>query len=61
VRVHTEQLPAPPASVAGILSVPEAAGASNAQDWQSTLAEFELDGLGSVVEGSISLKVNVTE
>jgi hypothetical protein len=61
VRVHTEQLPAPPASVAGVLSVPEAAGASNAQDWQSTLAEFELDGLGSVVEGNISLKVNVTE
>jgi hypothetical protein len=61
VRVHTEQLPAPPASVAGVLSVPAAAGASNAQDWQSTLAEFELDGLASVVDGNISMKVTVTE
>jgi hypothetical protein len=61
VRVHTENLPAPPASVVGILSVPAAAGASNAQDWQATLAEFELDGLASVVEGNLSMKVTVTE
>jgi hypothetical protein len=36
------------------------AGGSS-QDWQSTLAEFELDGLSSVVEGNASIKVNVIE
>ena len=35
VRVNTEQLPAPPASVASVLSLPAAAGGRDAQDWQS--------------------------
>jgi hypothetical protein len=61
LRVHTEQLPAPPASVASVLSLPSAAGGRDAQDWQSTLGEFELDGLASVVEGNISMKVTVIE
>ena len=61
LRVHTETLPAPPASVASVLSLPAAAGGRDAQDWQSTLGEFELDGLASVVEGNISMKVTVIE
>jgi hypothetical protein len=61
VWVSTEQLPAPPASVANILSLPAAAGGRDAQDWQSTIEEFELGGLSSVVEGNISMKVTVIE
>jgi hypothetical protein len=61
LRVHTEKLPAPPASLASVLSLPAAAGGRDAQDWQSTLGEFELDGLASVVEGNISMKVTVIE
>jgi len=60
VRVHTEQLPAPPASVARVLSAASSAAGSG-QDWQSPLAEFELDGLSSVVEGNVALKVDVVE
>jgi hypothetical protein len=59
VQVHTEQLPAPPASVARVLSA--ASAGRNTPDWQSMLAEFELDGLSSVVEGNIAMKVNVVE
>jgi hypothetical protein len=47
--------------VASVLSLPSAAGGRDAQDWQSTLGEFELDGLASVVEGNISMKVTVIE
>ena len=61
LRVHTEKLPEPPASVASVLSLPAAAGGRDAQDMQSTLAEFEIDGLDSVVEGNISMKVTVIE
>jgi hypothetical protein len=61
LRVHTEQLPAPPASVASVLSLPAAAGGRDAQDWQSTIGEFELDGSSSVIAGNISMKVTVIE
>ena len=61
LRVHTEKLPAPPASVASVLSLPAAAGGRDAQDWQSTVGEFELDGLSSVVAGNISMKVTIIE
>ncbi len=61
LQVHTEKLPSPPASVASVLSLPRAAGGRDAQDWQSTVGEFDLDGLSSVVEGNISMKVTVIE
>jgi hypothetical protein len=61
VRVNMEQLPAPPASVAGVLSLPNAAGGRNAHDLQSVIEELEIDGLGNVVEGSLSMKVAITE
>ena len=61
LQVHSEKLPAPPASVASVLSLPAAAGGRDAQDWQSTVEEFEIDGLSSVVEGNISMKVTVIE
>jgi SpoIVB peptidase S55 len=61
LQVHSEKLPAPPASVASVLSLPAAAGGRDAQDWQSTVEELEIDGLSSVVEGNISMKVTVIE
>lgn len=59
--LHTERLPAPPSSVAGLLSSPGAAAAGVVSDWRTTLAEYEIDGLGSVVRGSVNLKVSVVE
>jgi hypothetical protein len=56
-----EQLPEPPASVAGVLSLPNAAGGRNAHDLQSVIEELEIGGLGSVVEGGLSMKVTITE
>ena len=59
--LHTERLPAPPSSVAALLSSPGAAAAGVLSDWRTTLAEYEIDGLGSVVRGSVNLKVLVVE
>ncbi len=59
--LHTERLPTPPSSVAGLLSSPGAAAAGVVSDWRTTLAEYEIDGLGSVVRGSVNLKVSVVE
>jgi hypothetical protein len=61
VHVNMEQLPEPPASVAGVLSLPNAAGGRNAHDLQSVIEELEIGGLGSVVEGGLSMKVTITE
>ena len=61
VRLESERLPAPPASVMSVLSVPTAAGSGSSEDWQSTLAELELDGLSSVVHGNVAMKVTVIE
>jgi hypothetical protein len=47
--------------VASVLSLPAAAGGRDAQDWQSTVKEFEIDGLSSVIAGNISMKVTVIE
>ncbi len=59
--LHTERLPAPPSSVARLLSSPGAAAAGVLSNWRTTLAEYEIDGLGSVVRGSVNLKVSVVE
>ncbi len=61
VRLQTERLPSPPASVLSVLSAPTAEASGGSDDWQATIAEFELNGLSSVVEGNLSVKVAVIE
>jgi len=61
VRLQTERLPSPPASVLTVLSAPTSEASGGSDDWQSTIAEFELGGLSSVVEGNLSVKVTVIE
>jgi hypothetical protein len=59
--LQTERLPAPPASVAGLLSIPSKTGGEVRDEWQSAMAEMELDGFDSVVNGQIHTKVTVVE
>jgi hypothetical protein len=61
VRLQTESLPSPPASVLSVVAAPTAAGSGSTNDWQSTLEEFEVDGLESVLRGNASIKVTVIE
>jgi hypothetical protein len=61
VRLQTESLPSPPASVLSVVAAPTAAGSGSSNDWQSTLEEFEVDGLESVLRGNASIKVTVIE
>jgi hypothetical protein len=59
--LQTERLPAPPASVAGLLSIPSKTGGEVKDEWQSAMAEIELGGFDSVVNGQIHTKVTVVE
>jgi hypothetical protein len=59
--LQTERLPEPPASVAGLLSIPSKTGGEVREEWQSTLAEVEIDSLGSVVNGQVNTRVTVVE
>jgi len=59
--LQTERLPEPPASVAGLLSIPSRTGGEVREEWQSTLAEVEIDSLGSVVNGQVNTRVTVIE
>ena len=59
--LNTERLPSPPASVLALLSSPRAQGGGVTADWQSTIDEFELDGLDSVIQGSVSTRISVIE
>ena len=59
--LDTERLPNPPASVLALLSSPLAQGGGLTADWQSTIHEFELDGLDSVVRGSVSTRITVIQ
>ncbi len=59
--LNTERLPSPPASVLALLSSPRAQGGGVTADWQSTIEEFELDGLDSVIQGSVSTRITVIE
>ena len=59
--LDTERLPNPPASMLALLSSPAAQGGGLTADWQSTIDEFELDGLDSVVRGSVNTRITVIE
>ena len=59
--LNSERLPSPPASVAGLLTNPGGATGGVETDWHTTLAEFELGGLDSVVHGSITIPLTVSE
>lgn len=59
--LQTERLPDPPASVAGLLSIPSKTGGEVREEWQSTIAEVEIGGFDSVVGGQVSAKVTVVE
>lgn len=60
-QLDTERLPAPPASVLSLLSSPRAQGGGVAAEYQSTLDEYEIDGLDSVVRGSVNSRIMVIE
>ena len=59
-QLQGEQLPSPPASLKQILSGPSAVGAVT-PSWIATLAEMEMDGFGTVVSGTETIRVNVKE
>ena len=60
-RFNTERLPAPPASIAAILSPATGSSAGSAADWQSVLDEFAIGGGSEVIRGSVTTKVTVVE
>lgn len=60
-QLETERLPDPPSSVTALLSSPRAQGSGVASEYQSTLEEFEIDGLDSIVRGSVNTRIMVVE
>jgi len=60
-QLETERLPAPPSSVTALLSSPRAQGSGVASEYQSTLEEFEIDGLENIVRGSVNTRIMVVE
>ena len=59
--VHSERLPAPPASLQAVLQTAEGRGVGAARDVSSTLAESVLGELDSVVRGRVDLQFVVTQ
>ena len=60
-QLETERLPDPPSSVTALLSSPRAQGSGVASEYQSTLEEFEIDGLDNIVRGSVNTTIMVVE
>lgn len=60
-QLETERLPDPPSSVTALLSSPRSQGSGVASEYQSTLEEFEIDGLDSIVRGSVNTRIMVVE
>ena len=60
-QLQGEPLPAPPASLKSVLGAGPAAGGLISNTWASVLAEMEMDGLGTVVSGSETIRVMVKE
>lgn len=59
-QLQGEQLPSPPASLKHVLSGPAGSGVVS-HTWTSTLAEMEMDGFGTVVSGTETIRVTVKE
>jgi hypothetical protein len=60
-QLQGEQLPSPPASLQSVLAAAPSGGGGMNSTWLSTLAEMELDGLGTVVSGSETVRVQVKQ
>ena len=60
-QLESERLPDPPSSVTALLSSPRAQGSGVASEYQSTIEEFEIDGLDSIVRGSVNTRIMVVE
>ena len=60
-RLGSETLPSPPASLQAVLAASAGNDAGVTNDWRSTIEEIELDGFNSVVEGSATMNLTITE
>jgi hypothetical protein len=60
-RLGSETLPSPPASLQAVLATSAGNDAGVTNDWRSTLEEIEIDGFMSVVEGSATMNLTITE
>lgn len=60
-RLGSETLPSPPASLQAVLATSAGNDAGVSNDWRSTLEEIEIDGFTSVVEGSATMNLTITE
>ena len=58
--LHSDKLPAPPASLHAVLSTPEGRGSGANGDLTTTLADQRIDGFDGVVRGRINLRFVVT-
>ena len=58
--LHSDQLPAPPASLHAVLSTSAGRASGTLADQSTTLANFTLDGFRGVVRGRIGLRFVVT-
>jgi hypothetical protein len=60
-RLGSETLPSPPASLQAVLATSAGNDAGVTNDWRSTLEEIEIDGFMSVVQGSATMNLTITE
>jgi hypothetical protein len=60
-QLKGEQLPSPPASLKTVLSAAPSGGGGMTNTWSATLAEMEMDGFGTVVSGSETIRITVKE
>ncbi|MBI3665911.1 MAG: hypothetical protein HY236_06750 [Acidobacteria bacterium] len=60
-QLQGEPLPAPPASLKSVLAAGSASGGLISNTWTAVLAELEMDGPGTVVSGTGTIRVTVKE
>ncbi|MBI3698803.1 MAG: hypothetical protein HY238_28690 [Acidobacteria bacterium] len=60
-QLQGEQLPSPPASLKSVLLAGPAVTGGVGNTWVSTIAEMEIDGLGTAVSGTETIRVTVKE
>ena len=58
--LHSDKLPAPPASLHAVLSTPAGRGAGALPDLSTTIEQRRIDGFGGVVRGRLDLRFVVT-